>query len=234
MLGDIHLSLGLIGAGLQPFPTTWAYAARKTVIEGFDAELSDQATWPMRPQHIIRDLSIVLNSNDQMICDVGAHKLWMARMFPCEVPNSCIISNGFAAMGIAVPGAIAAKLWKPEQRVIAVTGDGGFLMNSQELETAVRLELPLVILVWRDNGYGVIRWKQQVRYGRTSSVEFGNPDLIRYAQSFGAAGYRVTDASELQPILIEALNSKVPAVIDCPVDYAENLRLTERLKALPH
>lgn len=234
VLGDIHLSLGLIGAGLQPFPATWAHAARKTVIEGFNAELSDQATWPMRPQHIIRDLSRMLNPHDQVICDVGAHKLWMARMFPCEVPNSCIISNGFAAMGIAVPGAIAAKLWKPEQRVIAVTGDGGFLMNSQELETAVRLELPLVILVWRDNGYGVIRWKQQVRYGRTSSVEFGNPDLIRYAESFGAAGYRVTEASELQPILIEALNSKVPAVIDCPVDYAENLRLTERLKALPH
>ena len=234
VLGDIHLSLGLIGAGLQSFPTTWAQAARKTVIEGFNLELSDQATWPMRPQHIIRDLTVVLDPDDQVICDVGAHKLWMARMFPCEVPNSCIISNGFAAMGIAVPGAIAAKLWKPERRVIAVTGDGGFLMNSQELETAVRLELPLVILVWRDNGYGVIRWKQQLRFGRTSSVEFGNPDLIRYAQSFGAAGYRVTDASELQPILIEALNSKVPVVIDCPVDYAENLRLTERLKALPH
>lgn len=234
VLGDIHLSLALIGAGLQPFPTTWAHAARKTVIEGFNSELSYQATWPMRPQHIIRDLSMVLNPDDQVICDVGAHKLWMARMFPCEVPNSCIISNGFAAMGIAVPGAIAAKLWNPERRVIAVTGDGGFLMNSQELETAVRLELPLVILVWRDNGYGVIRWKQQVRFGRTSSVEFGNPDLIRYAQSFGAVGYRVTDASELQSILIEALNSKVPAVIDCPVDYTENLRLTERLKALPH
>jgi acetolactate synthase-1/2/3 large subunit len=106
-------------------------------------------------------------------------------------------------------------------------------MNSQELETAVRLQLPLVILVWRDNGYGVIRWKQQVRFSRTSSVEFGNPDFIRYGQSFGAVGYRVTDPSELRSILTEALNSKVPAVIDCPVDYTENLRLTERLKALP-
>lgn len=137
-------------------------------------------------------------------------------------------------MGIAVPGAIAAKLWGPERRVIAVTGDGGFLMNSQELETAVRLGLPLVILVWRDDGYGVIRWKQQVRFGRTSSVDFGNPDLVRYASSFGAVGYRVTEPSELRPILVDALNSKVPAVIDCPVDYSENLRLTERLKSLPH
>ena len=107
-------------------------------------------------------------------------------------------------------------------------------MNSQELETAVRLRLPLVILVWRDDGYGVIRWKQQVRFGRTSSVDFGNPDLVRYAQSFGAAGYRVTDPSELRPILVEALQNPLPAVIDCPVDYAENLRLTERLKALAH
>jgi acetolactate synthase I/II/III large subunit len=234
VLGDIHLSLELIEAGLQPFPTTWAHAARQTVIEGFDRELSGQASWPMRPQHIMRDLRMVLEPEALVICDVGAHKLWMARMFPCEVPNSCIISNGFAAMGIAVPGAVAAKLWNPERRVIAITGDGGFLMNSQELETAVRLELPLVILVWRDNGYGVIRWKQQIRFGRTSSVEFGNPDLVRYAQSFGAAGYRVTDPSELRPILTEAFKSRVPAVIDCPVDYGENLRLTERLNALSH
>jgi acetolactate synthase-1/2/3 large subunit len=133
-----------------------------------------------------------------------------------------------------VPGAIAGKLLFPARRVVAVTGDGGFLMNSQELETAVRLGLPLVILIWRDDGYGVIRWKQQLRFGRTSSVEFGNPDLMRYASSFGAIGYRVTEPSELRPVLIEALNSKVPAVIDCPVDYAENLRLTERLQSLPH
>jgi acetolactate synthase-1/2/3 large subunit len=136
-------------------------------------------------------------------------------------------------MGIAVPGAIAAKLLFPERRVVAVTGDGGFLMNSQELETAVRLRLPFLVLVWRDDGYGVIRWKQLVRFSRTSSVDFGNPDLVRYTQSFGAAGYRVTEPSELRPILVNALNGKVPAVIDCPVDYAENLQLTERLKSLP-
>ena len=182
----------------------------------------------------MRELRAALRPDDLVICDVGAHKLWMARMFPCEVPNSCIISNGFAAMGIAVPGAIAAKLSFPERRVVAVTGDGGFLMNSQELETAVRLALPLVVLVWRDNGYGVIRWKQQLRFGRTSAVEFGNPDLVQYARSFGAIGYRVAEPSELRPVLEEALKSKVPVVIDCPVDYAENLRLTERLQALPH
>jgi acetolactate synthase-1/2/3 large subunit len=233
VLGDIRLSLEDIAEGLAPFNSPWARRARKTVIEGFEAELAGAPSWPLRPQHVIRDLRAALNPDDLVLCDVGAHKLWMARMFPCEVPNSCIISNGFAAMGIAVPGAVAAKLLYPERRVIAVTGDGGFLMNSQELETAVRLGLPLVILVWRDDGYGVIRWKQQVRFGRTSSVDFGNPDLVRYASSFGAVGYRVTEPSELRPILADALNSKVPAVIDCPVDYSENLRLTERLKSLP-
>ncbi|MGQ0667075.1 MAG: acetolactate synthase large subunit [Nitrospiraceae bacterium] len=233
VLGDLRISLDHIGAGLAPFDPIWARGARTTVVEGFDDEASGPMTWPMKPQHVIRELRAVLKPDDLVICDVGAHKLWMARMFPCETPNSCIISNGFAAMGIAVPGAVSAKLLYPERCVVAVTGDGGFLMNSQELETAVRLQLPIVILVWRDDGYGVIRWKQQTRFGRTSSVEFGNPDLVRYAQSFGAGGYRVTDPSELRPMLAEALNSRLPAVIDCPVDYADNLRLTERLKSLP-
>ena len=234
LLGDLRRSLDLIGAGVPPFDLRWSSISRKAVIDGFDTEVAGSPSWPLRPQHLMRELRAGLKPDDLVVCDVGAHKLWMARMFPCEVPNSCIISNGFAAMGIAVPGAIAAKLLCPERRVVAVTGDGGFLMNSQELETAVRLALPLVVLVWRDNGYGVIRWKQQLRFGRTSAVEFGNPDLLQYAGSFGAIGYRVTEPSELRPVLEEALNSKVPAVIDCPVDYAENLRLTERLQSLPH
>jgi acetolactate synthase-1/2/3 large subunit len=234
LLGDLRHSLDLIGAAVPPFDLSWSSLSRKTVLDGFEAELAGSPSWPLRPQHLMRELRTALRPDDLVVCDVGAHKLWMARMFPCEVPNSCIISNGFAAMGIAVPGAIAAKLSFPERRVVAVTGDGGFLMNSQELETAVRLALPLVVLVWRDNGYGVIRWKQQLRFGRTSAVEFGNPDLVQYARSFGAIGYRVAEPSELGAVLEEALKSKVPAVIDCPVDYAENLRLTERLQALPH
>ena len=234
LLGDLRHSLDLIGAAVPPFDLSWSSISRKTVLDGFEAEVAGSPSWPLRPQHLMRELRAGLRADDLVVCDVGAHKLWMARMFPCEVPNSCIISNGFAAMGIAVPGAIAAKLSFPGRRVVAVTGDGGFLMNSQELETAVRLALPLVVLVWRDNGYGVIRWKQQLRFGRTSAVEFGNPDLVQYARSFGAIGYRVAEPSELRPVLEEALKSKVPAVIDCPVDYAENLRLTERLQALPH
>jgi acetolactate synthase-1/2/3 large subunit len=232
VLGDLRLSLELLGAKLAPFRVSWGCKARKIVLDGFDAELTDTSTWPIRPQHVMRELRAALAPEDVVICDVGAHKLWMARMFPCDTPNSCIISNGFAAMGIAVPGAIAAKLIFPQRRIVAVTGDGGFLMNSQELETAMRLELPIVILVWRDNGYGVIRWNQQVRFGRTSGVDFGNPDLVDYARSFGAAGYRVTAPSELQSILREALQQHVPTVIDCPIDYQENLRLTDRLSKL--
>jgi len=236
-LGDLRLSLPLIQKQLSSssasFESSWARQARKTVTDGFDAELAGPLSWPMRPQHIMHELRAVLRHDDVVVCDVGAHKLWMARMFPCEMPNSCIISNGFAAMGIAVPGAIAAKLLYPQRRVVAVTGDGGFMMNSQELETAIRLKVPLVILIWRDNGYGVIRWKQQLRFARTSSVDFGNPDFVRYAESFGAAGYRVTEPTELRPILEQALQRDVPAVIDCPVDDGENLRLTKRLQALP-
>ncbi len=231
VLGDLRLSLELIGAGIQLFDGRWAEDARKHVVDGFEAELAGPLAMPMRPQHLMRELRAALAPDDLVVCDVGAHKLWMARMFPCEAPNSCIISNGFAAMGIAVPGAIAGKLLFPDRPVVAVTGDGGFLMNSQELETAVRLRLPLVVLVWRDDGYGVIRWKQMLRFGRTSSVEFGNPDLVSYASSFGARGFRVTEPSELRPILDKALNCGRPAVIDCPVDYAENLRLSERLAA---
>jgi acetolactate synthase-1/2/3 large subunit len=234
VLGDIRLSLEEVGRGIMPFADSWTRACRATVMDGFEAELSEPRLWPLRPQHLVMDLCAALRPDDLVLCDVGAHKLWMSRMFRCDMPNAFIVSNGFAAMGIALPGAIAAKLLYPDRRVVAVTGDGGFLMNSQELETAVRLRLPLVVLVWRDDGYGVIRWKQMVRFGRASSVDFGNPDLVRYAESFGAAGYRVATASDLPSILAEALKHDGPSVIDCPVDYGENLRLTARLRALPH
>lgn len=232
VLGDVALSLEQIGGSLSRFDAQWASRCRQAVVTGFEQEFTGPPAWPLRPQHVIRELRAALSTDDIVICDVGAHKLWMARMFPCEAPNTCIISNGLAAMGIGLPGAIAAKLLFPQRRVVAVTGDGGFLMNAQELETAVRLNLPLVILVWRDDGYGVIRWKQQLRFGRTSSVDFGNPDLVAFAKSFGAAGYQVGASSELKSILADALNCGRPAVIDCPVDYSENLKLTERLKSL--
>ena len=230
VLGDVAQSLDRITEGVSPFDAGWSVHARKRVFTGLEEELAASPTWPLRPQHIIRDLREALGPEDIVICDVGAHKLWMARMFPCHAPNTCIISNGFASMGIGLPGAVAAQLLYPSRRVVAVTGDGGFLMNSQEMETVVRLQLPIVILIWRDNGYGVIRWKQMLRFGRTSSVEFGNPDFVAYAQAYGALGFRVEGPSQLLPILKEALNSGGPTIIDCPVDYAENLRLAEHLR----
>jgi acetolactate synthase-1/2/3 large subunit len=183
--------------------------------------------FPMLPQRIIADLESVLGPDDLVISDVGAHKLWVAKRLAARRPNTVIISNGFAAMGIGLPGAIAAKLARPERRVVAVTGDGGFLMNVQELETAVRLRLAFVVLIFRDDGYGVIRWKQERQFGRTAGVEFGNPDFVALARAFGCEGVRITAAKELRPALEHALAATVPTLIDCPVDYRENDRLVD-------
>jgi acetolactate synthase-1/2/3 large subunit len=158
--------------------------------------------------------------------------MWMARMFRCEHPNTCIISNGFASMGIAVPGAIAAKLIHPDRHVVAVTGDAGFMMNSQEIETAMRCKLPIVILVWNDSSYGLIEWKQMNQFQRISNVRFNNPDFVAYAESFGARGYRVERTADLPTILKEALANNTVSVIDCPVDYRENIKLTEQMGTL--
>jgi len=183
--------------------------------------------FPLLPQRIIWDLESVLRPDDLVISDVGAHKLWVAKRFRASVPNTVIISNGFAAMGIGLPGAIAAKLAEPERRVVAVTGDGGLMMNVQELETAVRLGLHVVVLIFRDDGYGVIRWKQQRQFGRAAGVDFGNPDFVALAHAFGCEGVRVNAAKELRPALERALQAAGPVLIDAPVDYRENDRLAE-------
>jgi acetolactate synthase-1/2/3 large subunit len=185
--------------------------------------------YPVKPQKIIWDLRTALGMNDIVICDVGAHKMWMARMFRCEQPNTCLISNGFASMGIAVPGAIAAKLVHPDRNIVAVTGDAGFLMNSQEIETAMRCRLPIVILIWNDGGYGLIEWKQMNEFGRESHVHFSNPDFVKYAAAFGCRGYRVERTQDLPAILEEALSNDTVSIIDCPVDYRENIKLTEQM-----
>jgi acetolactate synthase-1/2/3 large subunit len=183
--------------------------------------------FPLLPQRIIAELESALKPDDLVISDVGAHKLWVAKRLGAHRPNTVIISNGFAAMGIGLPGAIAAKLAQPDRRVVAVTGDGGLLMNVQELETAVRLGLGFVVLIFRDDGYGVIRWKQERQFGHTSGVDFGNPDFVALARAFGCAGVRVNAAKELRPALEDALRATVPMLIDCPVDYRENDRLAE-------
>ncbi|WP_446862113.1 MULTISPECIES: acetolactate synthase large subunit [unclassified Phormidesmis] len=186
------------------------------------------AGFPIKPQKIIYDLRQVMGPDDIVISDVGAHKMWMARHYHCHRPNTCIISNGFAAMGIAIPGAIAAKLVHPTHKVVAVTGDGGFMMNCQELETALRVNTPFVTIIFNDGGYGLIEWKQHNHFGHSSFIKFGNPDFVKFAESMGLKGYRVESCADLIPTLKEALAQDVPAVIDCPVDYRENLRFTQR------
>jgi acetolactate synthase-1/2/3 large subunit len=188
--------------------------------------------WPITPQRAIADLRRALGPSDIVVSDVGAHKVWVARLYQAYEPNTVIISNGFAAMGISVPGAIAAKLVHPDRRVVALCGDGGFLMNSQELETATRLGTDITVIVWRDDGYGLIDWKQRNEFGKPFGVEFGNPDFVAYAASFGMAGFRPSSAADLYPTLMRAFETPGPTLVEVPIDYAENLRLTERLGAL--
>ena len=208
-----------------------AIALRPQVLATYEQYAHDDG-FPIKPQKIIYDLRQVMAAEDIVISDVGAHKMWMARHYHCDRPNTCIISNGFAAMGIAIPGAIAAKLVNPERKIVAVTGDGGFMMNMQELETATRIGTPFVTLIFNDGGFGLIEWKQQIHYGRSAFIKFGNPDFVKLAESMGLKGYRVTSAMDLIPTLKEALEQDVPAVIDCPVDYRENMLFSRKVGEL--
>jgi acetolactate synthase I/II/III large subunit len=228
VVGDIKHSLLRIAELAMPQQGHKMRPLRQALIEEMNQHSRDES-FPVKPQKIIWDLRTAMDLEGIVVCDVGAHKLWMARMFRCEYPNTCIISNGFASMGIALPGAIAAKLACPERAIVAVTGDGGFLMNVQELETAVRLGLPLVVLIWQDGGYGLIEWKQTNVFGRTSHVRFANPDFTRLAESFGARGYRIDRVSDLLPTLTHALSDAAVSIIDCPVDYSENIKLAAEL-----
>jgi acetolactate synthase-1/2/3 large subunit len=229
VVGDISDSLQeiLARADRTGKPAPYAVDLRAEILKDYLQYSKDDA-FPIKPQKIIYDLRQVMGPDDIVISDVGAHKMWMARHYHCERPNTCIISNGFAAMGIAIPGAIAAKLVHPEHRVVAVTGDGGFMMNCQELETALRVGTPFVTLIFNDGGYGLIEWKQYNQFGESAFVKFGNPDFVKFAESMGLKGYRVESCLDLMPILKEALEQDVPAVIDCPVDYQENLRFSQR------
>jgi acetolactate synthase-1/2/3 large subunit len=192
---------------------------------------SDDA-FPVKPQRIVSDTRAAMSRGDIVLADTGAVKMWMARLYPTYEPNTCLTSNGLSAMGFALPGAIAAKLARPERRVLAAVGDGAFLMNSQEIETAVREHIPITVLVWQDDAYGLIKWKMQLDLGRDVSTDFTNPDLVAYAESFGAQGYRIRSAEDLLPTLGEALDTDNVSIIACPVDYSENLRLTGMLGEL--
>ncbi len=191
---------------------------------------SDSPDFPMKPQRILHDLRAIMRDDDILISDVGAHKMWVARSFPTYVPNSCIISNGFCSMGIALPGAISAKRLFPEKNVVGLCGDGGFLMNVQELATAVQYNIPATFLVWQDDEYGLITWKQMAQFGKASHTVIKNPDMVKLAESFGCNGVKVERTEDFIPIMKKAFKEKSkPTVIVVPVDYGENLKLTKRL-----
>jgi acetolactate synthase-1/2/3 large subunit len=158
--------------------------------------------------------------------------MWMARLYPTYEPNTCLISNGLSTMAWTLPGALAAKLARPACRVLVATGDGGFMMNSQEIETAMRERIPFVVLIWVDDEYGLIKWKMDLELGQSFDTAFGNPDFVAYAESFGAKGYRIEAADQLLPVLQQALDDDTVSVIACPVDYAANLQLTDALGEL--
>ena len=190
---------------------------------------ADDDSFPLKPQRVVADTRSALDRADIVLADTGAVKMWMARLYPTYEPNTCLVSNGLSTMGFALPGAIAAKLAAPDRRVLAAVGDGAFLMNSQEIETAVRERVPLTVLIWQDDAYGLIKWKMDLEIGHDVATDFTNPDFVAYAESFGARGYEVRAAGDLLPMLNEALAEDAVSVIACPVDYSENLRLTATL-----
>ena len=231
VLGDLGEALRAIAWKARPQKGYSLNPLRHAIVREM-TEAAEDKSFPLKPQRIVWDLRQALALEDIVISDVGAHKMWLGRMFQAERPNTCIISNGFASMGIAVPGAIAAKLANPNTKIVAVTGDAGFMMNSQEIETALRVGTPCVILIWNDSEYGLITWHQLRRFGRPSHIAFKNPDFVKYAESFGAKGYRVERAVDLVPTLKQALADDTVAIVDCPVDYSENMKLTRKLEKL--
>ena len=188
--------------------------------------------FPLAPARIVADTRAALGRSDIALVDTGALKMWMARLYPTYEPNTCLISNGLSTMAWTLPGAIAAKIARPEAKILVATGDGSFLMNSQEIETALRVGTPMVILIWVDDAYGLISWKMDLEIGHNVDTRFNNPDFVAYAQSFGATGYRISSAAELLPTLQEALAADTVSVIACPVDYSANNALIESLGEL--
>jgi len=231
IIGDIATSLPRIADLTTVKHTNKVDNLRQSIIDELDRYATDNA-FPIKPQRILHDTRHVMNDEDILISDVGAHKMWIARLFRCQQPNTCIISNGFAAMGIGVPGAIAAKLVNPDKNILTITGDAGFMMNSQEIETALRYNIAIVIMIWNDQQYGLIKWHQERRFGRSAHVSFNNPDFVMYAESFGAKGYRVERAEDLMPTLQQAFADNTVVIVDVPVDYSENMKLTKKLGKL--
>ena len=195
----------------------------------FQSHAMDDA-FPMKPQRIVYDTRRAMADDDITLVDTGALKMWMARLYPTYYSNTCVIDNSLSTMAWTLPGAVAASLERPGRPVLAAMGDGSFLMNVQEIETAVRVGARMVVLIWVDKAYGLIKWKMNIHNGSYENVDFGNPDVSELARSFGARGHEITSADELYPTLRAALQEYDGVdIIACPVDYSENMKLSDKL-----
>jgi len=233
IVGDISASLDALreALGEHRFDADPEIPGSGLLADEFGRGQQD-SRYPLAPQRVVADTRAALGRSDVVLVDTGATKMWMARLYPTFERNTCLVSNGLSTMSFALPGALGVKLAQPESKVLAVVGDGAFMMSSQEIETAVRERIPLVVLIWEDGGYGLIEWKMDLELGEHHYVRFGNPDIVTYAESFGAKGYQISSADELLPTLKAALDDDGVSLINCPVDYSENLRLTDRLGEL--
>jgi len=233
VVGDLAHTLWMLNERARVDRVAFDLTQQKAVRRDMGAELSaykdDDTNGLIRPQKAIWDARQVMGPHDVLLSDVGAHKIWVARYYQCHEPNTCLIPNGFCSMGFALPGAIAAQRALPQRRVMAICGDAGFLMNVQEMETAVRLGSNIVVMVWEDHAYGLIAWKQQNEFGRHTDLSFGNPDFVLLARAFGWNGYRVEKSIELRATLEEAFSTPGPSLVVIPIDYRENALLTQRL-----
>jgi len=235
LVGDLANTLWMlnqrVAAGSQlNFDLTSQAAVRRDMATDFAAHKDDDTEGSIRPQKALWDARQVMGPHDVVLSDVGAHKMWVARYYQCHEPNTCLIPNGFCSMGFALPGAIGASLVHPERRILSISGDAGFLMNVQEMETAKRLGCGnMVCMVWEDHMYGLIAWKQTNEFGHHTDLSFGNPDWVQLAQSFGWNGYRVNRSQELVETLETAFEADGPSLVVIPIDYRENALLTERL-----
>ena len=231
LVGDIYHVLSRLAEELRDmdFGSPVASSRLNEIVLGrFEAGRTDDA-FPMRPPRALWEIRQALGPQDMLISDVGLHKLWIARMFPAHEPDTVMIANGLAGMGIALPTAIAAKLVHPERRVVTVNGDGGFLMNVQELETAVRLGTPIVNVLWENRQFGSIVWKQDKKFGRHFGTDFANPDFVRLAESFGMPAWRIEAVDDFGPTLRRALDLDVPSLIVMPIDYSLDVAISEEL-----
>ncbi len=232
LIGDIAHVLARLAGSTSRAATSSASSRRLRELElGALRDARDDDHFPMRPPRVLSDIRAALRSHDLLVSDVGLHKLWIGRIFPAHEPGTVLIANGLAGMGFALPTAIAAKLVYPDRHVVAVSGDGGFLMNCQELETAVRLRTPVVNVIWENGAFGSIAWKQDKKFGRHFGVGFGNPDFVKLADAFGMPAWRCSTAGEFPQRLTEALALNLPSLIVVPIDYSVDVAISGELGA---